>query len=119
MADRVHKPKNYKRGRCKEFERICAEERAAGATVVVVKPCQREFPCLIDIAVLAGLEQPCASCSPNVQRMRDMDGWVRHPATHGTFYTSPHITGDQQHLIRHRIRNAALTGRNAEGNDHA
>jgi len=106
MGDYAKKPKNYKRGRCLEFERICREEREAGATVVVVKPCQRSFPCLADIMVLAGLEQPCTACTPNVQRAREAHDFERHPATHGTFYTSKHITAEQQELIQHRIGQA-------------
>lgn len=108
MGDYLKKPKGYKRGRCLEFERICREEREAGATVVVAKPCTKPFPCLADIMVLAGLEQPCAHCSPNVQIMRDLHGWDRHPATHGTFYTAMNITADQRQLIEYRIGQADL-----------
>lgn len=107
MGDYAKKPKNYKRSRCLEFERICREEREAGETVVVARPCTSSFPCLANIMVLSGLEQPCDHCKPNVQRMRDMQGWDRHPATHGTYYTSKHLTADQQHLIHHRIGHAA------------
>lgn len=108
MGDRMKKPTNYKRGRDLEFECIRREEEAAGETVVVYKPCKRDLACIMDIMVLAGLEQPCKDCAPNVQRFRDLHGWERHPATHGTFYTSKHITPGQQQLIDHRIGQADI-----------
>lgn len=106
MGDYAKKPKNYKRGRCLEFERICREERKAGETVVVVRPCVRSFPCTADIMVLSGLERPCLNCEPNLQRFRDLHGFERHPATHGKFYTCVHLTPEQQQLIEHRIGQA-------------
>lgn len=106
MSDGMKKPKNYRRGRSSEFDRICHEEREAGEAVVVAKMCQADFPCLVDIMVLAGLEQPCEACAPNVQRMRDMEGWEQHPATHGTFYTLNRLTAEQQQLVLHRIGQA-------------
>jgi len=95
--------KNYKRGRCLEAQRIDPDD------VGEPRPCCiREFPCLIDILVLAGLVQPCGSCAPNVQKMRDAEGWERHPATHGTYYTSKHILHEQQMRIHHLIGQADI-----------
>lgn len=102
MGDYAKKPRNYKRGRCLEFERICREEREAGETVVVASEqavCTASFPCLCHIFVLAGLEQPCAACAPYVQKVRDLQGYRQE----GRFWITDGITDDQQNLIRHRI----------------
>lgn len=99
MGDYAKKPKNYRRGRCSEFERICREEREAGETVVVVKPCQRDFPCVSDIMVLSGVEKPCANCASNIQRMRDLHGFKPE----GMFWMSDQITAGQQEYVRKRM----------------
>jgi hypothetical protein len=99
MGDYAKKPKNYRRGRCLEFERICREERAAGETVVVVKPCDREFPCVANIMTLSGLEQSCANCLPNIQRMRDLHGFKQE----GMFWMSDSLTPGQQQALRRKF----------------
>lgn len=103
MSDRMTKPKNYRRRTCREFERICREERDAGATVVVAKTCLNSFPCMAHIEVLAGLEPACEVCVPHIPRLREIEGWKRHPAKHGEFYTSLNITPKQLNFILARI----------------
>jgi len=107
MGDYAKKPKNYKRGRCLEA--------SGGGNTVATERCAKSFPCLMDIMVLAGLEQPCGACSPCVQGMRDLHGWERHPAEHGIYYTSKLLTRDQQQTISHRIGQADI--RNWINND--
>lgn len=87
------------------FRRIWREEAEAGATVVAAsrQVCSVEpLPCIMDIMVLAGLQQPCAICAPHIQTMRDCHGFKPE----GRFWTSDQLTEDQQRSIRHRIGQA-------------
>jgi hypothetical protein len=92
MADRVKAPKNYRRGR--DLSRV-------PTTPARTEMCKASFPCLVNIHVLAGLEQPCA---PEVQKMRDLHGYRQE----GKFWLCDDLTEDQQKLIRHRIGQADI-----------
>jgi len=71
--------------------------------------CKRSLPCIVNIFVLTGLEQPCEHCpSQRIEEARDAFGWHRHPATHGEFYTSDAIAIGQQRVIEHRIGQANI-----------
>jgi hypothetical protein len=95
MADRVKAPKNYRRGR--DLSRV-------PTTPARTEMCKASFPCLVNIHVLAGLEQPCAPCAPEVQKMRDLHGYRQE----GKFWLCDDLTEDQQKLIRHRIGQADI-----------
>jgi hypothetical protein len=95
MADRVKKPKNYRRGH---------DLSRATTTPTRTEVCTANFPCLVNIHVLAGLEQPCAPCAPEVQKMRDLHGYRQE----GKFWLCDDLTEDQQQLIRHRIGQADI-----------
>lgn len=105
MADRIKKPKNYRRGVDREFLRICREEAAAGNTVVVgtVGTCNAAFPCLADIFVYAGLKQPCTACAQNLDEMRKLHGWVRK----GKYWASDHLVFEQKMALQKAIENRA------------
>lgn len=93
MGDYARKPSKYRR-----------QYSSGGNGAAAEKMCEKkQFACAMDIMVFAGLEPPCTTCATHIQEMRDLLDWERHPAKHGTFYTSKNITLGQQRLIDERI----------------
>jgi hypothetical protein len=62
--------------------------------------CRQDFPCLANIYVLAGLEQACKVCAPNVTPMREMHGYEKR----GDYFYSNSLAPDQQRDIEARIK---------------
>lgn len=62
--------------------------------------CTASFPCLANIFVLAGLNEPCAVCAPHLDNIRDIEGTV--PDGEG-FYKLKNITPEQQREIEARV----------------
>jgi hypothetical protein len=64
------------------------------------------LPCLANIYKLAGIEEPCAVCAENVQKMRDLSGWVPF---RGRFFMSNKLADFQHDALLDRINAATNT----------
>ena len=85
------------------FDNADAPSEAAALDPTRPQVCQipgMGIPCLANINVLAGLDQPCKPCEPSLQKIRDMMGWK--PFRDG-FYMSDKLTADQIDRLRERI----------------
>lgn len=82
-----------------------AEMPGLASRLCQIGTARKGMPCLANINVLSGLDEPCEICAINVQKMRETMGWVPF---RDRFYMSNKLADFQHDALLDRI-NAATT----------